>query len=111
MIEQASRSGSRGVHRTGHRAPVDRLFVERSIQPPPDEFENLFEVRWSARRRRHSSRESRIQMRVRANHAGHNQLCREVDYLFVFVCFKRGASLDYFSAGIAQVAAFDTRWI
>src|SRR6185295_2561703 len=111
MIEQASRSGSRGVHRTGHRAPVDRLFVERAIQSPPYEFENLFEVRWSARWRRHSSRESRIQMSVSANHARHYKLASEIDYLFVLARFKRGASLNYVGGRDSQIAAFDTRGI
>jgi hypothetical protein len=111
MIEETSRPGASRVHRSGYRAPVDGLFVKRPVQAPPDQFEDLFEVRGHSRRRGHPARESRVEMSMRANHPRDDQLAPKVDHLLTLLRFKLGATLDDFARVNSQIGALDRRWI
>ena len=50
-----------------HRRPPDHLEIERTVEAPPDELEDLFEVVRRPRGGRHPPGERRVEMMVAAD--------------------------------------------
>ncbi len=83
----------------------------RPIQSPPDELQNLVKVPWLPRRRRHSRRQRRIQMRVTVHQTRHQYGTATINGLVT----RRGNNVcsDYDNTpiGHAQIARLDQRRI
>src|SRR5215471_17007688 len=79
VIEKASSAGFGGFERSNQCAVVDRFAIERSIKPPPDKLEHLFEVRRRALGTGHSPRQTGIEMRMAAYDARHQYLVSDIN--------------------------------
>jgi hypothetical protein len=102
---RATRADARRVERARHRTPINSLFIKREVEPPPDQFENLSEVRRRARRRGHASRERRIKVCVSADHPRQYELAAQVDSLFALARPEPRAALADAPAFNAYVGA------
>ena len=67
MVDDRRRSPLERLERPQHRRPPDHLEVERAVEPPPDELEDLREVARRSRRRRHAAGQRRVEVMVTAD--------------------------------------------
>src|SRR5262249_48006913 len=79
--------------------------------PPPDQFEDLFEVGRLSRRSGHPASERRIQVSVRTHHSGDNETTTEIDNLVAIPRLKVIATLCDESGLNTQVRLLDGDWI
>src|SRR5579862_4922163 len=82
MIDERRRAESRRLDGADERAIIDRLLVERAIEFPPDALEEFGERFWLRARAGHSADKRRIQMRVRVDHARHDDPAVKIDDCF-----------------------------
>ena len=69
VVNDRSAAGLQRFERAEFRRPLQHLEIERSVEAPPHQLEDLSEAAWRARRRRHSPRQRRVQVMVRAHQA------------------------------------------
>jgi hypothetical protein len=69
VVDDAGRARFEGLQGSKHGRPADHLHIERPVEPPPDQLQDLAELRRHPRRRGHASGQGRIQVMVAANQA------------------------------------------
>ena len=102
MVHEQRRARKRRLDRSRQRRQLDRLGVERAVEPPPDPLEDLEEAAGRRARPRHAARQGGVEMGVRVHQAGQNQRPRQLESLLAAARGKRAAALG-------DAVPFDTK--
>jgi hypothetical protein len=111
MIDERSRSAANGGQCTDNAAHLDAFRRMGSIQPPPDELQNLVKVSRSPRRRWHSSSKRGVQMCVAVHEPRHQHRAAAIDDLIPRHADNICTNANDLAIHDAQISGFDPRWV